>query len=191
MSWQLYLQLELRYLRLDSGSTGQSSDAHHLCKVTRRWVFSCCIYKNSMLYCILDIKLKYCTKNYHDLGSSVWVTMMDVDSKTNHLMAGPLAINLRWAHFLILVLLLYQRKVKVEKWDWDSTWALPSFMAMHVYKKGIFRYRCFNNVNLIPIELKWRFILTSREWMSFVSAPPPPTWNKQERTSAYSDWFRS
>lgn len=155
----------------------------------------CCINKTNKKY-ILDIKLKYCTKNYHDLGSSIWVTMMDVDSKTNHLMAGPLAIKLRWAHFLILVLLLYQRKVILEKRDWDPTWALPSFMAMHVYKKGIFRYRRLNKLTLFPFKSTYLakvevFILTSREWMSFVSAPPPPTWNKQERTSAYSDWFRS
>lgn len=36
MSALIYLQLDLRYLRLDSGSTGQSSDAHHLCKVIRK-----------------------------------------------------------------------------------------------------------------------------------------------------------
>lgn len=69
-------------------------------------------------------------------------------------------------------------------------------MAMHVYKKGIFRYRRLNKLTLFPFKSTYLakvevFILTSREWMSFVSAPPPPTWNKQERTSAYSDWFRS
>lgn len=46
----------------------------------------------------------------------------------------------------------------------------------------------FKSTYLAKVEV---YILTSREWMSFVSAPPPPTWNKQERTSAYSDWFRS
>lgn len=60
-----------------------------------------------MLYCILDIKFKYCIKNYYNLGSLVWVIMMDVDSKINYLMVGVLVIKIRWVYFLILVLFLY------------------------------------------------------------------------------------
>lgn len=37
----------------------------------------------------------------------------------------------------------------MEKWNWDLIWDFLSFMVMYVYKKGIFRYRRFNNVNFI------------------------------------------
>lgn len=64
------------------------------------------------------------------MGSSVWVTMMVVESKTNYWMTGPGATycNLEdkltfwyWSHF-------YKRNVNVEKWDWDQTWDFLSFI---------------------------------------------------------------